>query len=95
MRALPPTAAANASYTPDVAYNEGDGDVTATRSATGTYAITFDGQDFAAGGHVQLGAQAQGRRCNVASWAGATVNLTCANAGGTAQDNNYGIVVVR
>ncbi len=86
---------ANASYAPSVSYNEGGGGVTATRSATGTYAIAFDGRDLASGAHVQVGSQSQGRRCNVSGWSGTTVNLTCTTTAGPFADNNYAVVVLQ
>jgi hypothetical protein len=85
----------SASYTPPLSYNQGDGAVTATRSAAGTYSIAFDGKDLNSGAHVQVSAHSQGRRCNVNDWVGSTVNLTCANSAGTKSDNSYAIVVLQ
>jgi hypothetical protein len=86
---------ASASYVPSLSYNEGDGGVTATRSATGTYAIAFDGRDLTGGAHVQVSAQSQGRRCNVSGWSGATVDLTCTTTAGPLADNNYAVIVLQ
>ncbi len=85
----------SASYAPTLSYNEGEGAVTASRSAAGTYAMTFDGRSLDNGAHVQVSAQSQGRRCNVQGWAGAKVDLTCTSASGTKSDNNYAIVVLQ
>jgi hypothetical protein len=86
---------ASASYAPALSHNEGGGGVTATRSAAGTYAIAFDGQNLDNGAHVQVSALGQGRRCSVIAWTGTTVNLTCTSAAGTESDNNYAIVVLQ
>lgn len=90
-----PSSPAAASYAPALAYNEGNGAVTATRSAAGTYSIAFDGRNLNDGAHVQVAAHGQGRRCNVGAWAGTTVDLTCANSAGNTFDNSYGIVVIQ
>jgi hypothetical protein len=86
---------ANPSYAPTVAFNEGGGAVTATRSAAGTYAVSFDGRNLDTGAHVQVAAQNQNRRCNVGSWGGSSASLTCTNAVGTKGDNSFGIVVLQ
>ena len=53
----------SASYVPALSYSRGDGGVTASRSALGTYSIAFDGHVLDDGAHVQVSAQGQGRRC--------------------------------
>jgi hypothetical protein len=87
--------AANPSYAPALAYNEGGGAVTATQSAAGTYAVSFDGRNLDTGAHVQVSAQNLGRRCNVGSLGGSSASLTCANINGTKGNNNFGIVVLQ
>jgi hypothetical protein len=83
------------SYTPVETFNAGGGAVTASRTAAGTYAIQFEGSSFNTGAHVQVNAYGLGRHCNVAAWAGDTVNITCANASGTLTDSPYAIVVLQ
>jgi len=86
---------ANASYTPALSHNDGNGAVTATRSEAGKYSVTFDGRNLNTGAHVQVVAQGQGRRCNVGAWAGTSAQLTCTDSTGTKRDNNYGVIVLQ
>lgn len=86
------TAASCATYG---AYNDTDGGVTATRSATGTYTMTVPGQTLDMGAHVQVSAQIQRGRCNVQSVAGSVVSLTCTNSSGVKQDTNHAVFVVK
>jgi hypothetical protein len=85
----------NPSYAPTVAYNEGGGAVTATRSEAGAYAVSFDGRNLDTGAHVQVSAHNLGRRCNVGSWGGSSASLTCTSANGAKQNNRFGIVVLQ
>lgn len=85
----------DASYTPLHSFNAGGGAVTATRTDEGTYAMTFGGSNFNAGAHVQVNAYLEGRHCNVAAWAGDTVNVTCTHRTGVLTDTPYAITVLQ
>lgn len=85
----------NASYAPALSYNLGGGVVSAARSDTGTYAISFAGKTFETGTHVQVVSQGQGRACNVNGAFGSTIDLTCAKPTGGLADSKYGIVVLQ
>jgi hypothetical protein len=84
-----------ASYAPMQSYNVGGGAVTAARTGPGTYSIQFAGSSFNEGAHVQVNSYSLGRHCNVAAWAGDTVNVTCANKDGVPTDSPYAIVVLQ
>ncbi len=79
-----------ASYTPASAnsYNAAGGPITATRTAAGTYTMTFDGLSLIAG-DVQISTFGSSERCSVSSWSGSTVNVSCVNASGVATDARY------
>ncbi len=93
---------ASASYTPSTTYSfsSSGGAVTATRSGTGVYAITFAGLggNGVAGGNVQVTSYGAGsEHCKVASWGSSSanfaVNIRCFNAAGAAVDSRYSVMV--
>ncbi len=83
-----------ASYTPDgsYSYNSGGGAITATRSASGTYAIEFGGLRLARG-NVKVSAYGSGRYCNVASWGESSVGVRCYNSAGILADSSYTVMI--
>jgi hypothetical protein len=85
-----------ASYTPKSAttYSAYAGPVTATRSATGTYTMTFGGADFF-DGNVQVTAASSGRTCNVAQWNGGAIDVACFDATGAPADSRYVVSAVQ
>lgn len=85
----------SASYTPSAAYsyNAGGGAITATRSAAGTYAITFAGLTINSG-NIQVSAYNSTAECNVASWSGSTVNVRCYSNSGALVDSMYTVLVI-
>ncbi len=67
--------------------------MSATRTEAGTYAVAFEGSSLNSGAHVQVNAFGEGRQCNVAAWAGDTVNITCTNSSGSLTDSPYAVTV--
>lgn len=89
--------ATSASYTPDPDYsfNPTGGAITATRSAVGTYTMTFDGiYGMGLGrGNVQVTAYGgQDHRCKIVSWAIDTANVKCFDSAGAPVDSRYSLV---
>jgi hypothetical protein len=89
---------ATASYTPSLTYqyNSTGANNTITRTAVGTYHVTFPGLT-AAGGHVQVTAYGSGpERCKVGSWGGSpvVVNVYCHNNAGVLVDTYYNVQFV-
>jgi hypothetical protein len=95
----------SASYTPDTTYSfsSSGGAITATRSAVGTYAITFSGIGSGIGGvdggHVQVSAYRTNTRCVVNrwsafSWPDVTIYVDCYDSTGTAADSRYDVLFV-
>lgn len=94
--------ATSASYTPSASYSftSSGGPITAIRSGTGSYTITFAGlgNNGSAGGHVEVTAYGAGANsCKVGSWgsggADFVVNIRCFNSAGAASDTPYNIHV--
>lgn len=91
---------ASASYTPDAArsYNGGGGAITATRSGTGLYTMTWTGMSAIGtnSGHVQVTAYGPGNaRCHTGGWGAEFVNVRCFDATGAAVDSQYSILYWR
>ena len=80
---------ASASY----AYNAGGGAITATRSATGKYAMAFAGLNLG-GGDVQVSAYNSSANCEVASWSSTTANIQCYDNAGSLVDSNYAVLLM-
>ena len=90
----------SASYTPSTLYsrNPSGGSVTATRSSTGIYSITFAGLSAYGfnGGHVQVTAHGNNNiRCQVQSWSSVTANVRCFTPTGNPADSAYNILITR
>jgi len=88
------------SYTPpsDWSFNSGDGPITATRSATGTYAVHFDGfaEQGVGEGHVQVTAYgAVNTVCVPVHWNEDTVFIECRTPGGALVDSFYTVLFVK
>jgi len=85
----------DASYTPPPAYsyNAGGGAITASRSGTGVYNMTFSGL-AAPGGNVQITAFTPDRRCYTIGWSSSAVNVACVDAAGAAADAAYNVLFV-
>lgn len=85
----------SASYTPSTSYsyNAGGGTITATRSAAGTYAISFGGLTINSG-DIQVSAYNSSAECNVANWGGTTVNVRCYSNSGALVDSMYTVMVI-
>jgi hypothetical protein len=79
--------ASSASYGP-LGYNAAVQDTSATRSAAGTYAVTFPGLNLDRG-HVKSSAHGSAALCNVASWSGDTINVRCFDTNGMLADSEY------
>jgi len=91
---------AAASYTPAAGYsfNSGDGAITAQRSGTGTYSMTFAGFDLRGlqGGHVQVnGYGSSDDRCWVADWTSTTVSINCRDSAGNPVDTYYDVLFLK
>jgi len=92
----------SASYSPDAfyAYNSEGGGITATRSSTGVYSMTFSDLGGAvAGGHVQVSSYGGGSVfCTTIFWGSAApdfeVDVRCYDDTGTLVDSWYDILVV-
>jgi hypothetical protein len=89
-----------ASYAPhpDYAWNPTGGAVTATRTGTGLYTMTWSG--FGAlgvdGGHPKVTAYGSGNaRCQIQGWGGDSVNVRCYDAAGNLVDSRYSVLFVR
>jgi hypothetical protein len=91
----------SASYTPSFFYSEnpGGGAVTAHRSATGAYQMTFSGFGLlgVGGGHPQVTPYGSGNnaRCTVLSWFGDTVYVRCFDSAGSPADSSYALLYFR
>jgi len=85
---------ASASYTPaaEWSFNSAGGPITTTRSATGTYSIKFAGLDLTRGS-VKVSGYDPPHACNVESWAGDTVEVTCHDTTGAPVDSRYSVMV--
>ena len=85
------------SYTPDPAfsYNAAGGAITATRSATGVYAVDFGGASFSAGANVQVTPYDSDRHCSVQPANGSVVNVECYDATGAAADSQFMVNVAQ
>jgi len=84
----------SASYIPNPTYshNSAGGAITATRSSTGVYTMTFAGMGSRGinEGTVQVTAYAGvDHRCKVASWVGDEVNVRCFDTAGDPVDSRY------
>lgn len=94
------TQPANPSYAPHPSYasNPGGGAITATRTGTGAYTITFAGMFGigTGGGHAQVTAYGAGSaRCRVRSWGNENVNVRCFDASGAPADSAYSVLYWR
>ena len=85
----------SASYTPSggYSYNSAGGAITATRSGTGSYAMTFGGLSLGSG-DVQVSAYNSNASCNIGSWGGSTVYVRCWDHNGAAVDSVYTVSVI-
>jgi hypothetical protein len=83
-----------ATYSPDSAhsYNSLDGGITASRSGTGVYSVTFSGLPLM-DGNVQVDAYNTSDHCNVHSWGSSAVNVDCFDATGTPADARFTVTV--
>ncbi|MEM7786865.1 MAG: hypothetical protein AAF594_03950, partial [Bacteroidota bacterium] len=87
------------SYAPSPSYVvNANGDVTATRTAAGTYRMTFDGLGGASsGGNVMVSSYSTvGVQCNVSSWGSSGTfgaNVRCYDSDGALADARYTILV--
>jgi hypothetical protein len=86
-----------ASYTPDAAfsYNAAGGAITATRSATGMYAVDFGGADFDNGANVQVTTYNSDRHCGVQLKSGSVVHVQCYDPAGAAADSQFMVNVAQ
>lgn len=83
-----PFNASSASYVPVPSYNAAVQETKATRSAVGTYALTFPGLNLDRG-HVKVSASDSAALCNVGSWSGDTIHVRCFDTQGTLVDSPY------
>jgi len=88
--------ASSSAYTPSTtySYNPTGGAISASRSSTGVYSITFAGMGSVGigGGNVQVTAySASDRRCKVNSWLGDTVHVRCFDTAGNPVDTPYSV----
>lgn len=92
--------AASASYTPNVFYSENrNGTITATRAATGNYAMTFRGLGGTAPGGTVLVSNygINAIHCTVGEWGvdhDFSVNTGCFDSDGARTDSHYTVLVV-
>jgi hypothetical protein len=92
---------ANASYTPDPTYSYnagGAGAITATRSGTGNYTITWSGISAvgSGGGHIQVTAYGPGNaQCRSDGWGSERAIVRCSDPTGAAVDSQYTILYWR
>jgi hypothetical protein len=89
-----------ASYTPSslYAYNPAGGAITATRSGTGVYTMTWTGFGalVAGGGHPNVTASdSSNKRCQIASWSGDSVHVRCYSSSGAPADSPYSVLYLR
>jgi hypothetical protein len=89
-----------ASYAPSglYSYNPAGGAVTATRSGTGVYAMTWAGFSalVSGGGHAHATAYGPSNaRCQIQGWSDDTVNVRCFAPAGSLVDSQYAVVYVR
>jgi hypothetical protein len=87
----------DASYSPAQKFNSSGGSVTATRSAAGTYTLTFNGLTFI--GNPQVAAVGTNSvRCKNAAIGGslsqAVISVRCFNSSGVLTDSKYTVVYV-
>ena len=85
----------SASYTPSTgySYNSAGGAITATRSSTGSYTMTFGSLSLGSG-DVQVSAYNSNANCNIGSWGGSTVYVKCWDHNGAAVDSDYTVSVI-
>jgi hypothetical protein len=101
--ALADQPSATAPYAPDAAYryNSRGGAVTITRSAVGTYSVTFAALGRSAADHDNVQVTAYGGAsnfCELAGWQGTgtdlVVDVRCFTAAGAAADNGFTVLVI-
>ncbi|MEM9173681.1 MAG: hypothetical protein AAGC67_00460 [Myxococcota bacterium] len=90
----------SASYSPAslYAYEPNGGAITASRSGTGDYSMSFSGfEDVGVGGgHVLVTAYGiSDIRCKVRNWDSSTVNVRCHDASGNPADSRYAVMFLR
>ena len=79
---------------PDATYaNNPAGTITVTTSATGIYAVAFDGTHPAIRNVQITGYGNNTNTCKVRSWSASSVTVLCFTAAGVAVDNNFTITV--
>jgi uncharacterized protein (TIGR03437 family) len=85
----------SASYTPSASYSYNPaGSILATRSATGTYQVVFNGLS-GAGGTVQVNAYGSNAVCSSADWGGSFMaNVNCHDPSGNPVDSLFVIAIV-
>lgn len=62
-----------------------------TRTGTGRYSIAFSGMTFSRG-NVQVTAYGNSNVCNVASWFGSTISVSCHSPAGAAIDSRFSAI---
>jgi hypothetical protein len=88
--------ATSATYLPTGphAYNAGGGAITATRTTTGTYIMSFAGLSLSTG-VVQVNAVGSNASCAAVTWAGSSVSIRCYDAAGALVDSQYVVSVLQ
>ncbi len=85
----------SASYTPSTSYSYNPtGGITITRFGTGSYSVTFTGQNLNAG-TVQITSYGGGNsNCHSNGWGGSSASVGCENAAGAAVDSYFVIAII-